>query len=188
MTWEDLATSNFMMVERIVGGMVARGQVPRWLADESAGYGMIGLVEAARRFEVSLNVPFTAFAAKKIKFAVMDGLRQLDHLSRKHCLEVKADEAEEPSFCTVESALVNDDPALAFEVDHSRRLESKEFWEAVSNLLPERNAEIVRLYFLEQKKLKEIGSVYGLSETRICEIIRKSIESLREQEWLVELN
>lgn len=44
---------------------------------------LLGLTEAASRYDASRNEPFMAFAKKRIRGAVLDHLRRIDHLSRR---------------------------------------------------------------------------------------------------------
>jgi RNA polymerase sigma factor for flagellar operon FliA len=50
--------------------------------NELIGVGMVGLVDAARRYEPSLGVPFEAFARRRIHGAMLDALRGLDWAPR----------------------------------------------------------------------------------------------------------
>jgi len=50
--------------------------------NELIGVGMMGLVDAARRYEPSLGVPFDAFARRRIHGAMLDALRDLDWAPR----------------------------------------------------------------------------------------------------------
>jgi RNA polymerase sigma factor for flagellar operon FliA len=50
--------------------------------NELIGVGMIGLVDAARRYKPSLGVPFEAFARRRIHGAMLDALRGLDWAPR----------------------------------------------------------------------------------------------------------
>ncbi|HVG56881.1 MAG TPA: RNA polymerase sigma factor FliA [Vicinamibacterales bacterium] len=49
---------------------------------ELISVGMMGLVEASRRFEPSRGVPFDAFARRRIHGAMVDALRELDSTPR----------------------------------------------------------------------------------------------------------
>jgi RNA polymerase sigma factor for flagellar operon FliA len=49
---------------------------------ELISVGMMGLVEAARRYEPSRGVPFDAFARRRIQGAMVDALRELDSTPR----------------------------------------------------------------------------------------------------------
>jgi len=50
--------------------------------NELIGVGMVGLVDAARRFQPSLGVPFEAFARRRVHGAMLDALRGLDWAPR----------------------------------------------------------------------------------------------------------
>lgn len=47
--------------------------------EELVGYGMIGLIEAAERFDPRRGVSFTTFSHYRIKGAIFDGLRQMGY-------------------------------------------------------------------------------------------------------------
>jgi RNA polymerase sigma factor FliA len=50
--------------------------------NELVSVGMMGLVEAARRFQPSLGVPFDAFARRRVHGAMVDSLRGMDWAPR----------------------------------------------------------------------------------------------------------
>lgn len=87
--WTDhLVTSHITLVKRIVN------QLPRDLRDQVnkddlAGAGMVGLVEAARRFDGSKGAAFSTFAYRRIKGAIMDFLRENDALSKSARVRLK---------------------------------------------------------------------------------------------------
>ncbi len=51
--------------------------------DDMIGDGLLGLVEAARRYDPARNVAFRTFAEHRIRGAIGDGLRRLDPLPRQ---------------------------------------------------------------------------------------------------------
>jgi RNA polymerase sigma factor for flagellar operon FliA len=53
------------------------------LADELWSVGALGLLEAARRFEAGRGVRFETFAEHRIRGAMLDELRKMDHLPRR---------------------------------------------------------------------------------------------------------
>ncbi len=57
--------------------------------EDLVGYGTIGLIQAVDRFDDSLGFGFAAFAVPRIRGAVLDALRSLDHLSRRQRLMAK---------------------------------------------------------------------------------------------------
>ncbi len=51
-------------------------------ADDLIDDGTCGLIEAARRYDATRNIPFAAFAKHRIRGAMLDGLRRVDPASR----------------------------------------------------------------------------------------------------------
>jgi RNA polymerase sigma factor for flagellar operon FliA len=76
-----LVTENVEMARRIAGKMARR--LPASLADEVQSAALLGLVEAANRFNPGRGESFPAFAAKRVRGAVLDELRRGDVLPRR---------------------------------------------------------------------------------------------------------
>lgn len=69
---------------RRIAKRVAR-RLPRSISvDDLIAAAMIGLTEAADRFDETRGEPFVAFAEKRIRGAVLDELRRADFLSRRN--------------------------------------------------------------------------------------------------------
>jgi RNA polymerase sigma factor for flagellar operon FliA len=76
-----LVTENIHMARRIAA-MLAR-RLPPGLADDVQSAALLGLVEAARRFHPGRGDSFPAFAAKRVRGAILDELRRGDMLPRR---------------------------------------------------------------------------------------------------------
>src|SRR5688572_8096946 len=76
-----LVTENIHMAKRIAA-MLAR-RLPPGLADDVQSAALLGLVEAARRFHPGRGDSFAAFAAKRVRGAILDELRRGDMLPRR---------------------------------------------------------------------------------------------------------
>ncbi len=61
-------------------------------ADDLWSAGALGLVEAARRFDAARDVRFETFAEHRIRGAMLDEMRRMDHLPRR--LRDQADQVE----------------------------------------------------------------------------------------------
>jgi RNA polymerase sigma factor for flagellar operon FliA len=61
--------------------------------DDLVGAGREGLLDAARRFDPSRGVPFGAYAALRVRGAILDGVRQLSLLPRRTYERIAALEA-----------------------------------------------------------------------------------------------
>ncbi len=79
---EGLIAEHVDMARRIAARVARR--TPDWVQkDDLVGAAMIGLTEAADRYDASRQEPFVAFAERRIRGAVIDELRRGDLMSRR---------------------------------------------------------------------------------------------------------
>ena len=77
----QLIRDNLHLVDILVGRMVS--QVPSFMnRDDMRSAGMLGLIDAANKFDVSKNILFKTFAEYRIRGAILDEMRKLDWFSR----------------------------------------------------------------------------------------------------------
>lgn len=77
----DLVTDHLELVSRVVNRVAVR--FPRHVdREELWNAGALGLVDAARRFDPSLGIPFPRYAAVRIRGAVIDATRRRDWTTR----------------------------------------------------------------------------------------------------------
>jgi RNA polymerase sigma factor for flagellar operon FliA len=179
--------------------------------DDLVAAGMLGLIEAADRFDESRGIPFEAYSRRRIQGAVLDTLRAEDHLTRRERRssreadhgeermrmklrrELTRDETHEArrgvprtlphsqAFVLVEDA---DDGTLGTSLDAFARLSAAE---DIAHLrcaiaeLPERERQILALYYDEELTYREVGLILGVTESRICQILRGVQRKLKEQ-------
>lgn len=81
-TRRDATIEEFIpLVKRVVGRLSRR--IPDSMdRDSLEGAGLIGLIQAVDHFDADKGVPFETYARIRIKGAVQDELRTLDHLTR----------------------------------------------------------------------------------------------------------
>ncbi len=82
------------------------------------------------------------------------------------------------------SATIGDllsDARLGAPGDSFEKQETRYFLSDAINRLPERERLVVTLYYYEGLTLAEIGSVLGVTESRVCQIHTKSVMSLRNR-------
>lgn len=70
------------LIQRVTRQLTARLGLHRDM-DESWSAGALGLLEAARRFDPTRPVKFESFAEHRIRGAILDELRRMDHLPRR---------------------------------------------------------------------------------------------------------
>jgi RNA polymerase sigma factor FliA len=79
----DRLISEHVEVARRISMRMAR-KCPDWIAREDlVAAGLLGLAEAADRYDSSRNEPFISFAEKRIRGAVLDELRRGDIMPRR---------------------------------------------------------------------------------------------------------
>jgi RNA polymerase sigma factor FliA len=144
--------------------------------DELIALGNLGLVEARQRF-VPRGVPFGAFAARRIRGAMLDGLRKSDVLTRteraRHDPAGPAVRQLVPLHGDVECA--DDGDAEQALVERGRIDELR----AAVARLPSRERSVVERHFVDGMRLKQIGAELGVTEARACQILSRALARLR---------
>jgi RNA polymerase sigma factor for flagellar operon FliA len=215
----EYATKFFPFIEKVARRLARR--LPAHIEiDDLISAGVIGLLEAADRFDPSRADRFEAFAEFRIRGAMIDDLRSRDTLSRDmrrlsnelrdatHRLEAQLGHTPDPEETAkhlgvdVEvlyarqqnlsgSSVVSIDEAgfdfLERTADTTRDdpFESASRHEVFDHLvagigtLPQRMQQVLSLYYCENLSLKEIGSVLGITESRVCQIHAEATRRLR---------
>lgn len=161
--------------------------------------GVIGLMSAFERFDPDFGVEFRTYASRRIRGQVLDELRAIDWVPRslrqkaallRHANERAAaslipvmhslDALQEQKAAGEGAALIDSAPYqeadqhLGVESDEEKRLLD----EGLARLEP-RYFRILSLYYYENMTLKEIAALFGLTESRICQIHAAAITQLR---------
>jgi RNA polymerase sigma factor for flagellar operon FliA len=211
------------LVKRIAHHMMSR-LPPSVELDDVIQSGMIGLLDAARRYQTSEGAQFETYATQRIRGAMLDELRQCDWVPRSVRRSLRQVEAaisrlqqqygRAPTEAELASAMdmpladyqsllqearghqiVNyddfgsdeDDSFLErYVVDHEADplhvLENRGLREALVegiDGLPEREKQVMGLYYEQELNLREIGEILGVSESRVCQIHTQAIARLR---------
>jgi RNA polymerase sigma factor for flagellar operon FliA len=191
---------------------------------ELVSVGMMGLVEAARRYQPALGVPFDAFARRRVHGAMVDSLRGMDWAPRSvrrmrrevdsaiskvrheinreptdleiaHALSVTEKDYQRmlDQMRAVDLATIRqlesgpDDQSLldvAFDPDdgpHAQleRAEMREHLARAILQIPERERQILSMYYEHELTLAEIGEVIGVGESRVSQLRTQAIARLR---------
>jgi RNA polymerase sigma factor for flagellar operon FliA len=181
--------------------------------------GMMGLVEAAARYDGRVGVDFSTFAAHRVRGAILDSLREGDWSPRSlrrrarnlekarlaveisTCGAAKPPEVaaamgvsiaayhrtlrdldlsivsslDEPGACGDDEMSTDvADPVRQWERDQMLRILS-----AVIDRLPKRERVVLWLHQDGEYLLRDIGVILALSESRICQILKRTMGRLR---------
>jgi RNA polymerase sigma factor for flagellar operon FliA len=217
---QEYAAKFFPYIEKVARRLARR--LPAHVEiDDLISSGVIGLMEAAERFDPKRLDRFEAFAEFRIRGAMLDDLRSRDTLSRDmrrlsnelreatrklesqlgrtpdqqeiaETLGVDIDELYARQQKLSGSSVVGIDDAGPdflertsddsapdpFEVTAHR--ETLERLVAGIETLPEKMQQVLALYYIENLNLKEIGTVLGVTESRVCQIHGEATRRLRE--------
>lgn len=68
---------------RAIAADTIRGKPRTILFEDLVGYGMVGLCEAAQRFDPSQGTKFSTYAYRRIQGSILDGLRAMSGVSKR---------------------------------------------------------------------------------------------------------
>lgn len=92
--FQELVTANLPLVRHLAGNLILQQHVLDF--DDLVSYGVIGLIQAAKRFDPTSGTSFASYASTRIRGAIIDGIRQMDPIPRHVRVQSKkADEAAE---------------------------------------------------------------------------------------------
>src|SRR4030066_411577 len=166
----DLLTLHMPMVKRVAHHRMG-GLPPSVEEDDLVQAGMIGLLDAISRYDEAQSAQFEAYAIQRIRGSMIDELRQSDWLPR----------SARQSMRKIEQAI----GALPQLLDANLRA----CIIAGIETLPEREQLLMSLYYEQELNLREISEVFGVTESRVCQLHGQAIARLRtklkEDAWIV---
>ena len=174
----EINSNETELVQRIAGSLVRH--LPSHIErDELIALGYLGMVEAQRRFDPARGVPFSSFAAGRIRGAMLDWLRQLDPVSRDERSRLRSSDAQ-ASVTLVDMTHADERPAPGRGADEElERSELKaQLWRALGKLT-KRERFVVQRHFFEEQSLRCVGAELGVGESRICQIVSAVVARLR---------
>jgi RNA polymerase sigma factor FliA len=214
----DLLISEHMQMARRIAKKVLRRMPDNVREDDLVSAAFVGLTEAAERYDSGRGEPFVAFAAPRIRGAVLDELRRGDVMPRRvrsaankvgeavSSLERRlgrtpedaeiaqhlgvpiktylAKLADLTSVRMVELPTVSGPWEIAdVSCSPAAQLERAQLTARVRAALdeiPERDALVLSLYYVDELSYSEIGEVLGVSESRVCQLHSRALKRLRD--------
>ena len=172
------AASRCALIERYSGlaARMARRLHPAGITavspEDLESAGLIGLIDAVDRYQPERGVPFEAYAALRVRGAVLDELRAATGGRRSEApVQLSLDELLEAGDHALPT--VDETGAQRAAEDLASRVES------ALRCLPQRQREILARYYGQSLTLREAGKSMGVSEARACQLHARAIASLR---------
>lgn len=152
--------------------------------DDLVQVGMMGLMQALDRHEEMPNAKFETYATFRIKGAMLDELRRMDWVPRR--AKLKAGEIIQ-SMVSFEDLLPEEGDFLEILAsDHvtplDKLIEKERVFAAVAAIaeLPEREKNVIDMYYAQDMTQWDIGYELGVSESRACQLLKEVHAHLNE--------
>jgi RNA polymerase sigma factor (sigma-70 family) len=154
------------LVDSVVAKFSRRGLPANVSREDLHSVGVLGLIDAANRFDPSKGVPFECYARLRIGGAIADDLKR----TRRRAVLAP--------FVPLELG-----EGIRDESDGARdNMEGRESVAAVFdclNKLPDHERNIVRLYYFDGLSGTDIARAFGVTRQRISFILKAAIQHLR---------
>lgn len=215
----ELIEQNLPLVRMVA--LTIKARLPSHIElDDLVQSGMIGLLDAVKKYQPSQGIKFEIYARQRIHGSIMDELRKNDWTPRRvreiskrieqaikalflklgrnpedrevaKALDVPIEEYHHMLLASNSGFLVSFDELGVNKVEQdinghyssplAELIEESEQGRVVDAIsgLPEKEQQMLALYYQEEMTLKEIGAVFGVSESRISQIHSQALARLR---------
>jgi RNA polymerase sigma factor FliA len=174
--------------------------------DDYLQYARVGLIEAVDRYDASRSVPFEAYSAPRIRGAILNGLEHESELSAQRSfwrarMRERTDSLlgdKHPERASLQEliqltvglalSLVLDEAAqeVIDEQPHANpyaMTEMEQLTRQVRGLLvklPEREQQVIRGHYFEQRELQAIATDFGITKGRVSQLHAQALARLRD--------
>jgi RNA polymerase sigma factor FliA len=162
---------------RSIAGKIKKSVAREIEFDDLVEYGMVGLLEAADRFDAAHGANFMTFAYYRIRGAIYDGLRGMGWMSRTEYAKARFEERANDYLAEVAHAEDEGEAPPENPFEHA----VKDLAEAVQGLAA---VYLTSLDGAAARKLRDPGQLaeetLGLEEARV--LVRSTVKKLSDQE------
>ena len=224
---EEELVQEYLPLVRTIVGRLAMSLPSHVDIEDLYSSGLVGLLNAVRRYDPQGGSTFESYARVRIHGAVFDELRRLDWVPRSihdkarrvqevmneleqktgqlptdhemaQALEIPHDEYERlieqirpATFVCLDAVRVGDDEgetprhelvsdeSVENPADIAARRELGRIIAERLDQLPEMQRKVLALYYFEDLRLREIAEVFGVTESRICQIHAQAILAIK---------
>ena len=189
----QLVKENEGLVWSVVKRFFSRGQEPEDLFQ----IGCIGLLKSIDKFDFSYNVKFSTYAVPMImgelrRFLRDDGmikvsrtLKEANYKIKQEITTLQNELDREPTLDEIAKRMKSDGSdvylidKIKSEEDESEKLIEKVALMEGINLLEDREQELIRLRYFEEKTQAQIAEKFGISQVQVSRLEKKILASLR---------
>jgi len=166
---EQMLAQHGNAIRRIA--MLMKVRMPWADLDELLQWGAIGMLESISRFDESLGIDFVAFAKKRIKGEMLNGLRREGKLRRGEAA-FDIDHVDTSSFVNGTAAA---DPLSELLNGHDEHALT-----AALRSLPKVEYQVIAMHFYEDMNNREIAAVLDVSEGYATKIRQRALKTLAQ--------
>jgi len=196
---DELVENNQGLVYHLATRVFRRLPVKQDL-DDLVGYGMIGLIEAAKKFQPGRGIEFTTFAYPRVNGAIYDGVSKMSWMSRsryKRLLKERAkaeaagpgdsvnpistDELIKVSSLDSESMQTISDDDKNNVMANAAVREEKEILGILIDELPNRENRLITMIYIEGLTLQDASERLGISKSWASRMHRKTLTHLSNE-------
>lgn len=137
--------------------------------DELLQWGAIGMLEASNRFDANHGTSFQSFASRRIRGAMIDGLRREGSYRRG---QVVLD------IDVIDTAAYHQNKGPEDPVDILSRQDNRSLLANALRTLPKLEYQVLSLHFYEELNNREIAIALDISEGYASRIRRRALDAL----------
>jgi len=181
---DKLVLANLGIVDKIAGGYARR--VPAMLFDDLRQAGMMGLLDAATRFDASRGAPFAAFAIIRVRGAVLDAIRasakhsRVQQLSSSNSMNATTRDVDARGGAYWDRQVSDCGAAAAVIVAGAESAEQLARIAGVVDAGSSRERSVMVLYYGKGDNMQVVASKMGLSPTRVFQLRAAALAAVRE--------
>lgn len=187
---ESLILEHIPFAKAYAYGIIKRW--PRYEWEDAFGDAMVGLVKAAITYDPESGYAFTTYSSHRIRSEVLSGIRSRNG-HRKQVAGKYTFVSDKPMSLHALGSSYPDDDVLHSKEDYQSilgvednhdDLEDASFrrnLEQVINRFGDRDKMIYTLYYFEGIPMWQIGDLYDMTESRVCQILK----ALNRRLWYV---
>jgi RNA polymerase sigma factor (sigma-70 family) len=149
--------------------LMLKSRMPWAELDELLQWGAVGMLEATRRFDQSLGIDFQAFAARRIRGAMIDGLRREGALRRGESLF-------DPDV--VDTAALKGGTSPEDPLAQLMRSDNRSVLGDALRTLPPLEFKVISLHYYDEMNNREIAAILDISEGYASRIRKRALDML----------